>query len=71
MDLGDVAAAVFFGNALTAAFLWACRAAMQYQKWSEVPKWVYAGMLFPIGFFLLSLASTGSLPLFLAASAHQ
>ncbi len=63
-------AAIFAGNMLSAAFL----IAMQYankQKYGEHSWLVLAGLILPVGFAMLALATAVGPPPFLAALAAQ
>lgn len=66
-----VAAGVFLGNILTAAFIWSMSRAARYKEDKEIPSLVLMGLALPIIFFLIALFSTGSLPPFLAALGPQ
>lgn len=69
MNFLDFAAAVFAGNAMTAAFLWGC---FQLHKHDYKAPWLaYAAFIMPLGFFLISLSLTEGLPLQSGALAAQ
>lgn len=69
MDILDLAAAVFIGNCLTAAFVWAV---IQFNKHDENAPWfVYAAFIFPVLFALVSLYLTGLTPPHLDAIASK
>ena len=63
----DFAAAIFFGNALTLAFVWGC---VQFHRHDYQAPWLaYAAVLMPILHFALVLYTTEGLPPPLAALA--
>lgn len=65
----DLAAAIFFGNALTLLFVWGC---VQFHKHDyEAPWAAYGAFLFPILYFLSVVYTTEGLPQPLAALASQ
>lgn len=64
MSVSDIAAAVFFGNVLTVAFVWGLREAAKHETLLTVSKWTYAALLLPLGFALLSF-SKGHAPAWL------
>jgi hypothetical protein len=60
MDILDIAAAIFIGNALSFVFAWG---AWNFHKHDEAaPFMAYFAFLFPIAFALVSLYLTGLTP---------
>lgn len=70
-DFQIVLAAVFAGNVLTAAFIWALSRAGRHQTDSEIPWLVYLGLAAPLAVFILTMISIGAKLPFLGALAAQ
>lgn len=66
-----VAAGVFLGNILTAAFIWSMSRAARYKEDREIPGLVLMGLLLPLLFFIVILISAGARLPFLAALGLQ
>lgn len=71
MGIATIAAGVFFGNVLAAAFIWSMSRAARYKEDREIPWTVMAGLGLPIAFFLLALLATGAKQPFLVALGLQ
>ncbi|MDK8874412.1 hypothetical protein [Paracoccus sp. SSJ] len=66
-----VAAGVFLGNILTAAFIWSMSRAARYKDEKQIPGLVFMGLLLPLAFMLLAFISAGARLPFLAALGLQ
>lgn len=66
MNFAGVVAAVFFANALTAAFIWGLSRASRYADENNIPGVVYAALIGPPIVVLIAIIGAGWLPPFLA-----
>ncbi len=71
MNFSGVVAAVFFANALTAAFIWGMSRASRYADEGKIPGVVYAALLLPLAAVMLAFIGAGWLPPFLAEAAPR
>ena len=67
MGFDEMIAAVFIGNVLTAAFLWAASRASRYKEDKEIPWLVLGGLALPLAFVLLVIFAAGQAGLFQGA----
>lgn len=59
LDIATIAAGVFFGNVIAAAFIWAMSRASRIKEDRDIPWLVMAGLGLPPVFFVLALLATG------------
>ena len=71
LGIATIAAGVFFGNVLAAAFIWSMSRAARYKDEGQIPWVVIAGLLLPIAFCILALLATGAKMPLLVASGLQ
>lgn len=71
MSIATIAAGVFFGNVLTAAFIWSMSRARHYKQDKDIPWLVLAGLGLPPVFFVLVIVATGQPQPFLVALGLQ
>ncbi len=59
LSIATIAAGVFFGNVLTAAFIWSMSRAKNYKADKDIPWLVLAGLGLPPAFLVLAVLATG------------